>query len=217
MRSTRRWTAFRALPRSPASARSSRRCADRARHRARHRGDPSSLGLLGGGAHQYAAFEAGLKAPASEVYLHEMPGGQFTNLKAQARSMGLEERWHEVAHMYAEVNRMFGDIVKVTPSSKVVGDMALMMVAQGLTGRRSRIRRRGGLPRERRRHDEGQPRAAAGRLAEGAAGEDPEGGAGLDRAAGAVMPPADLGRCARRPRSSAARARRSTTRTSTAT
>ena len=55
-------------------------------------------------------------APASEVYLHEMPGGQFTNLKAQARSMGLEERWHEVAEMYAEVNRMFGDIVKVTPS-----------------------------------------------------------------------------------------------------
>lgn len=82
---------------------------------------------------QYTAFEAGLKAPASEVYLHEMPGGQFTNLKAQARSMGLEERWHEVAEMYAEVNRMFGDIVKVTPSSKVVGDMALVMVAQGLT------------------------------------------------------------------------------------
>ena len=82
---------------------------------------------------QYLAFEAGLQAPASEVYLHEMPGGQFTNLKAQARSMGLEERWHEVAHMYAEANKMFGDIVKVTPSSKVVGDMALMMVAQGLT------------------------------------------------------------------------------------
>jgi pyruvate carboxylase len=82
---------------------------------------------------QYRAFEAGLLAPASEVYLHEMPGGQFTNLKAQARSMGLEERWHEVAEMYAEVNQMFGDIVKVTPSSKVVGDMALMMVAQGLT------------------------------------------------------------------------------------
>jgi pyruvate carboxylase len=82
---------------------------------------------------QYAAFESGLQAPASEVYLHEMPGGQFTNLKAQARSLGLEERWHEVAKMYAEVNAMFGDIVKVTPSSKVVGDMALMMVAQGLT------------------------------------------------------------------------------------
>ena len=62
-----------------------------------------------------------------------MPGGQFTNLKAQARSLGLEDRWHEVAQMYADVNQMFGDIVKVTPSSKVVGDMALMMVSQGLT------------------------------------------------------------------------------------
>ena len=82
---------------------------------------------------QYAAFESGLPAPASEVYLHEMPGGQFTNLKAQARSLGLEERWPEVAQAYADANQMFGDIVKVTPSSKVVGDMALMMVAQGLT------------------------------------------------------------------------------------
>ncbi|MCU0815490.1 MAG: pyruvate carboxylase [Cypionkella sp.] len=81
----------------------------------------------------YAAFESGLPAPASEVYLHEMPGGQFTNLKAQARSLGLEDRWHEVAQAYADANQMFGDIVKVTPSSKVVGDMALMMVAQGLT------------------------------------------------------------------------------------
>ena len=83
--------------------------------------------------HQYTAFESGLEAPASEVYLHEMPGGQFTNLKAQARNLGLEERWHEVAQAYADVNMMFGDIVKVTPSSKVVGDMALMMVSQGLT------------------------------------------------------------------------------------
>jgi pyruvate carboxylase len=83
--------------------------------------------------HQYTAFESGLKAPASEVYLHEMPGGQFTNLKAQARSMGLEDRWHDVARTYSDVNQMFGDIVKVTPSSKVVGDMALMMVAQNLT------------------------------------------------------------------------------------
>ena len=83
--------------------------------------------------HHYAAFETGLQAPSSEVYLHEMPGGQFTNLKAQARSMGLEDRWHEVAQTYADVNQMFGDIVKVTPSSKVVGDMALMMVSQGLT------------------------------------------------------------------------------------
>ncbi|GHC31626.1 pyruvate carboxylase [Gemmobacter nanjingensis] len=82
---------------------------------------------------QYAAFESGLASPASEVYLHEMPGGQFTNLKAQARSLGLEERWPEVAQAYADANQMFGDIVKVTPSSKVVGDMALMMVAQGLS------------------------------------------------------------------------------------
>ncbi|MGV6848201.1 MAG: pyruvate carboxylase [Marinibacterium sp.] len=81
----------------------------------------------------YAAFESGMQAPSSEVYLHEMPGGQFTNLKAQARSLGLEDRWHEVAQAYADVNMMFGDIVKVTPSSKVVGDMALMMVSQGLT------------------------------------------------------------------------------------
>ena len=82
---------------------------------------------------QYAAFESGLPAPASDVYLHEMPGGQFTNLKAQARSLGLEERWSEVAQAYADANMMFGDIVKVTPSSKVVGDMALMMVSQGLS------------------------------------------------------------------------------------
>jgi pyruvate carboxylase len=82
---------------------------------------------------QYEAFETGQQAPSSEVYLHEMPGGQFTNLKAQARSLGLEERWPEVARAYADANQIFGDIVKVTPSSKVVGDMALMMVAQGLS------------------------------------------------------------------------------------
>ena len=82
---------------------------------------------------QYAAFESDLKAPASEVYLHEMPGGQFTNLKEQARAVGLASRWNEVSKTYAAVNRLFGDIVKVTPSSKVVGDMALMMVSQGIT------------------------------------------------------------------------------------
>ncbi|MBE1236801.1 pyruvate carboxylase [Phaeovibrio sulfidiphilus] len=82
---------------------------------------------------QYNGFESDMKAGASEVYLHEMPGGQFTNLKEQARSMGLEERWHEVARSYSDVNRMFGDIVKVTPSSKVVGDLALYMVGAGLT------------------------------------------------------------------------------------
>ena len=82
---------------------------------------------------QYAGFESDLRFGASEVFLHEMPGGQFTNLKEQARSIGLEERWHEVAKAYADVNQMFGDIVKVTPSSKVVGDMALAMVSAGLS------------------------------------------------------------------------------------
>ncbi len=82
---------------------------------------------------QYAAFESDLRFGASEVYLHEMPGGQFTNLKEQARALGLEERWHEVARAYAEVNDMLGDIVKVTPSSKMVGDMALSMVSADLS------------------------------------------------------------------------------------
>ena len=81
----------------------------------------------------YAAFESGMQSPSSEVYLHEMPGGQFTNLKAQARSMGLEDRWHEVAKTYADVNQMFGDVIKVTPIAKTVGDLALMLVSQGLT------------------------------------------------------------------------------------
>ena len=81
---------------------------------------------------QYAAFENISQSPASEVYLHEMPGGQFTNLKEQARSLGLDTRWHEVAKAYSDANQLFGDIVKVTPSSKVVGDMALMMVSQDL-------------------------------------------------------------------------------------
>src|SRR5205823_2981724 len=83
--------------------------------------------------YQYAAFETDLRTGASEVYLHEMPGGQFTNLREQARSLGLETRWHEVARAYREANDLFGDIVKVTPSSKVVGDLALMMVSQDLS------------------------------------------------------------------------------------
>lgn len=82
---------------------------------------------------QYRAFESDLRSGASEVYLHEIPGGQFTNLKEQARSLGLETRWHDVARAYSEANQLFGDIVKVTPSSKVVGDMALMMVTQELS------------------------------------------------------------------------------------
>jgi pyruvate carboxylase len=81
----------------------------------------------------YGAFESDLRFGASEVYLHEMPGGQFTNLKEQARALGLDDRWHDVAHAYAEINMMFGDIVKVTPTSTVVGDMALAMVSAGWT------------------------------------------------------------------------------------
>ncbi len=82
----------------------------------------------------YAAFESDIRSGASEVYVHGMPGGQYTNLREQALSLGVSAaRWPEVARAYAEVNDMFGDIVKVTPSSKVVGDMALMMVTSGLT------------------------------------------------------------------------------------
>ena len=81
----------------------------------------------------YAPFESDLRAGTSDVYRHEMPGGQYTNLREQARSIGLEHRWPEVARAYADVNRLFGDIVKVTPTSKVVGDMALYMVANDLS------------------------------------------------------------------------------------
>ena len=80
----------------------------------------------------YAAFEADMRAPSSDVYLHEMPGGQVTNLRAQARSMGLESHWPEIAETYADVNRAFGDVIKVTPIAKTVGDLALTMVAGGI-------------------------------------------------------------------------------------
>ncbi|MGO9513059.1 MAG: pyruvate carboxylase [Steroidobacteraceae bacterium] len=84
--------------------------------------------------HGYVAFESDIRAGASEVYVHGMPGGQYTNLREQARSLGIDDqRWHEVALAYSQVNEMFGDIIKVTPTSKVVGDMAIMMVTSGLT------------------------------------------------------------------------------------
>jgi pyruvate carboxylase len=82
----------------------------------------------------YVAFESDIRAGASEVYVHGMPGGQYTNLREQARGLGIEnERWPEVAQAYADVNELFGNIVKVTPTSKVVGDLALLMVTSGLT------------------------------------------------------------------------------------
>ena len=81
----------------------------------------------------YDEFESGLKAPNTEVYFHEMPGGQYSNLMQQANAVGLGDRWNEVKRMFRKVNDMFGDIVKVTPSSKVIGDMALFMVQNNLT------------------------------------------------------------------------------------
>jgi pyruvate carboxylase len=80
----------------------------------------------------YRPFDNAPPAGTAEVYIHEMPGGQYTNLREQAESMGLGARWHEIARTYAEVNFAFGDIVKVTPSSKVVGDMAIFLVSHDM-------------------------------------------------------------------------------------
>jgi pyruvate carboxylase len=81
----------------------------------------------------YYPFESGLKAGTAEVYRHEIPGGQYSNLRPQANALGLGDKWEEIKETYAEVNQLFGDLVKVTPSSKVVGDMALYLVSNGLT------------------------------------------------------------------------------------
>jgi pyruvate carboxylase len=81
----------------------------------------------------YSAFETHIIGADTEMYLHEMPGGQSTNLFQQAQALGLAGRWSEVCRMYAAVNRLFGDIVKVTPSSKAVGDMALFLLGNDLT------------------------------------------------------------------------------------
>lgn len=80
----------------------------------------------------YSDFESGMNSPHSEIYVHEMPGGQYSNLQQQAKGVGLGMRWEEVKSMYSRVNMLFGDVVKVTPSSKVVGDMALFMVQNDL-------------------------------------------------------------------------------------
>lgn len=81
----------------------------------------------------YQPFESESLAASGDLYEHEMPGGQYTNLYQQAHSLGLSDRWSEICHMYADVNQMFGDIVKVTPTSKAVGDMALFMVTNNLS------------------------------------------------------------------------------------
>jgi pyruvate carboxylase len=81
----------------------------------------------------YSVFETGMMASTADVYLNEIPGGQYTNLYQQAGALGLAARWPEICRMYADVNRLFGDIVKVTPSSKAVGDMALFLITNDLT------------------------------------------------------------------------------------
>ncbi|WP_298271017.1 pyruvate carboxylase [Geobacter sp.] len=80
----------------------------------------------------YAPFESGLKNGTAEVYHHEIPGGQYSNYKPQVAGLGLLDRWEECKEMYHKVNLLFGDIVKVTPSSKVVGDMAMFLVKNNL-------------------------------------------------------------------------------------
>src|SRR5689334_5276710 len=80
----------------------------------------------------YLPFDSGPKSGSARLYEHEIPGGQYTNLREQAAAMGLGHRWAEVERTYAEVNLLFGDIVKVTPSSKVVGDMTLFLMAKGM-------------------------------------------------------------------------------------
>ena len=161
------------------------------RHGPRDSGvDAESLRVLSGYweqvRHCYAAFESDLRSGASEVYVHGMPGGQFTNLREQARSLGIDDvRWPEVARAYAQVNEMFGDIVKVTPTSKVVGDHGADdgdERAHAGAGARSahadRVSRIGRLAVPRR------PRPAVRRLPAGAAEESAQGRAAVDGAAG---------------------------------
>ncbi len=80
----------------------------------------------------YSPFESGLKASTAEVFTHEIPGGQYSNLKPQAKALGLEDRFEEIKEKYAQVNHLFGDVIKVTPSSKVVGDMAQFLVTNNI-------------------------------------------------------------------------------------
>ena len=95
----------------------------------------------------YYPFEQNVKSGTADVYRHEMPGGQYTNLRVQAASLGLADRWPEIAAAYASVNQLFGDIVKVTPSSKVVGDMALFMVTNDVSADDVLAGRVSGFPR----------------------------------------------------------------------
>ena len=116
----------------------------------------------------YRPFDNAPPAGTAEVYLHEMPGGQYTNLREQAESMGLGARWQEIAQTYAEVNFAFGDIVKVTPSSKVVGDMAIFLVSHDMKVKdleRSGARSQSDVAEFRRRDVFGSAGRAGGRMA----------------------------------------------------
>ena len=144
----------------------------------------------------YAPFDTGPKTGSAEVYLHEMPGGQFTNLKEQAESLGLGDKWHRIAQMYRDVNMAFGDIVKVTPSSKVVGDLALSLVSRDMS-----IEQFKNLPVD---HHVSIPHSVVD-MFEGSLGE-PDGGwpdrikqivlQGKDGKAGKQLPPVDFDKVA---------------------
>ena len=81
----------------------------------------------------YSDFETDMKNPSTDIYRYEMPGGQYSNLKSQVESLGMGHQFDNVKEMYVKVNEMLGDIVKVTPSSKMVGDLAIFMVQNNLT------------------------------------------------------------------------------------
>ena len=120
----------------PAQSECDRRgsAAHAARHATGHRDVERVLGLLGNGAQSYyAPFDSAPKSGSARLYQHEIPGGQYTNLREQATAMGLGHRWREAEKMYADVNQLFGDIVKVTPSSKVVGDMTFFLMANEMS------------------------------------------------------------------------------------
>ena len=142
----------------------------------------------------YLAFESDMRAGASEVYVHAMPGGQYTNLKEQARSVGLDDsRWPEVSQAYADVNEMFGNIVKVTPSSKVVGDMAIadgVERAHARAGARPELR--SGVPGVRGADDARRSRPSRGRLARGHPEEGAQGQEAAGDPSGRNMAPLDL-------------------------
>ncbi len=144
----------------------------------------------------YQPFDNSPKSGSARLYDHEIPGGQFTNLQQQATALGLGQRWREVEEMYADVNQMLGDIVKVTPSSKVVGDLALFLLSKGMTCDEVR-----GLPPD---HNIGFPESVVDMM-RGSLGEPPGGwpedireillcrNRPIEGRAGAKLPSADIG------------------------